>query len=164
MINYAAVTAIIEHHDSSSKNFYMSQDPVTGRWSILPWDLDHTLGSGCCQVDSNFVTPAEPGDNTSALMRALLAQPEWRDMYFRRLRTLVNDILATGRMEALYDARRRPGPVDRGARLRGLALPEQPQLRDSSAHAAVQRHPGAGGRSSPTTPGCPATSRPPRTS
>jgi len=108
MINYAAVTAILEHHDSSSKNFYMSQDPVTGRWSILPWDLDHTLGNGCCNVNSSFVTPAEPADNTSALMRAILAQPQWRDMYFRRLRTLVNDLLATGRMEALYDARLGP--------------------------------------------------------
>jgi lamin tail-like protein/fibronectin type III domain protein len=29
-------------------------------------------------------------------------------MYFRRLRTLVNDILATGRMEALYDAKLGP--------------------------------------------------------
>ena len=108
MINYAAVTAIIEHHDSSSKNFYLSQDPVTGRWSIIPWDLDHTLGNGCCNVNSNFVTPAETGDNTSALMRAILAQPEWRDMYFRRLRTLVDDLLAPGRMEALYDARLGP--------------------------------------------------------
>jgi hypothetical protein len=105
MINYAVVTAITEHVDSSSKNFYLSQDPATGRWSIIPWDLDHTLGNGCCNVNSNFVTPAETGDNTSALMRAILAVPQWRDMYFRRLRTLVNDILATGRMEALYDAR-----------------------------------------------------------
>jgi hypothetical protein len=104
MINYAAVTAIIEHVDSSSKNFYLVQDPVTTRWSILPWDLDHTWGNGCCNVDSTFVTPAEPGDNTSALMRALLAVPQWREMYFRRLRTLINDLLATGRMEALYDA------------------------------------------------------------
>ena len=32
MINYAAVTAIVEHHDSSSKNFYLVQDSVTGRW------------------------------------------------------------------------------------------------------------------------------------
>ena len=38
-------------------------------------------------------------------MRAILAVPEWRDMYFRRLRTLVNQILAPGRLEALYDAR-----------------------------------------------------------
>jgi len=105
LINYAAVTAIIEHHDSSSKNFYLTQDPDTARWSILPWDLDHTWGNGCCNVESPFVTPAEPGDKTSALMRALLAQPEWRAMYFRRLRTLVDDVLAPGRPEALYDAR-----------------------------------------------------------
>lgn len=121
MINYAAVTAIIEHHDSSSKNFYLTQDPVTGRWSILPWDLDHTLGNGCCQVNSRFVTPAEAGDNTSALMRAILAQPEWRDMYFRRLRTLVNDLLATGRMEAVYDAR--VGPAQSTSTLDYAAWP-----------------------------------------
>lgn len=108
MINYAAVTAIVEHVDSSSKNFYLTQDPVTARWSILPWDLDHTWSNGCCNVDSTFVTPAEPGDNTSALMRGVLAQPEWRAMYFRRLRTLVDDILASGRLEALYDARLAP--------------------------------------------------------
>ncbi len=105
MINYAAATAIIEHHDSSSKNFDLAQDPATGRWIILPWDLDHTLGNGCCNVNSQFVTPAEPGDKVSELMRAILAVPQWREMYFRRLRTLVNDALAPGRMEALYDSR-----------------------------------------------------------
>ncbi|NHC25556.1 hypothetical protein G6553_20555, partial [Nocardioides sp. IC4_145] len=104
MLNYAAVTAIVEHVDSSSKNFLLSLNPNTGRWKIIPWDLDHTFSNGCCNVESSFVTPAEPGDNTSALMRALLAVPEWRQMYFRRVRTLVNDLLATGRMEALYDA------------------------------------------------------------
>jgi hypothetical protein len=104
MLNYAVVTAIVEHVDSSSKNFDLVRNPNTGRWKIIPWDLDHTLGNGCCNVDSTFVTPAEPGDNTSALMRALLAVPQWRDMYFRRLRTLVDDLLAPGRMEALYDA------------------------------------------------------------
>ena len=30
MINYAAVTAIIQHVDSSTKNFYISQDPTPG--------------------------------------------------------------------------------------------------------------------------------------
>ena len=78
MINYAAVTAIVQHVDSTTKNFYMSQDPTTGRWEIIPWDLDHTLGNNCCGVNSTFVTPAEPGDRTSELMRRLLAVPEWR--------------------------------------------------------------------------------------
>jgi hypothetical protein len=104
MVNYAAVTAILEHVDSSTKNFYLANDPDVGRWKILPWDLDHTLGNHCCFVNSTFVTPAEPGDRVNPIMEALLATPQWRDMYFRRLRTLVDDLLATGRMEALYDA------------------------------------------------------------
>jgi spore coat protein CotH len=121
MINYAAVTAIIEHVDSATKNFDLVQDPTTTRWSILPWDLDHTWSNGCCNVESTFVTPAEPGDNTSTLMRGLLAVPEWRDMYFRRLRTLVNDILATGRIQALYDAA--VGPAQQTAALDIAAWP-----------------------------------------
>ncbi|MGY2701897.1 lamin tail domain-containing protein [Nocardioides sp. HB32] len=103
MVNYAAVTAILKHVDSSTKNFYLAQDPDTGRWSMLPWDLDHTLGNMCCFVTSNFVTPAEPGDRINPIMEALLATPQLKDMYFRRLRTLVNDILAPNRMESLYD-------------------------------------------------------------
>jgi hypothetical protein len=105
LVNYAAVTAIIQHVDSSTKNFYLAQDPATMRWSMLPWDLDHTFGNKCCFIQSNFVTPAEPGDRINPIMEALFATPEWRDMYFRRLRTLINDLLATGRMEALYDAK-----------------------------------------------------------
>src|SRR4029079_19029987 len=61
-----------------------------------------------CFVNSNFVTPAEPGDRINNVMAALLAVPEWREMHSCRLRTVVNDTLATGRMEALYDARVAP--------------------------------------------------------
>ena len=38
-------------------------------------------------------------------MARLLAVPEWREMYFRRLRTVVNEVLAPGRLEAIYDAK-----------------------------------------------------------
>ena len=75
LINYAAVTAIIQHVDSSTKNFYLAQDPDTTRWSMLPWDLDHTFGNKCCFITSNFVTPAEPGDRINPIMEALLATP-----------------------------------------------------------------------------------------
>ncbi len=104
VINYAVATAVVQHTDSSSKNFYLSQDPATGRWSVIPWDLDHTFGNTCCGVTSPFVTPAEPGDKASELMTAILAVPEWRQMYFRRLRTVVNSVLAPGRLEAVYNA------------------------------------------------------------
>lgn len=108
MINDAVVTAIVQHTDSSSKNFYFAQDTDTGRWTVVPWDLDHTWGNTCCQVDSPMVTPAETGDKQSQLMTALLAVPEWREMYFRRARTLVNQLLAQGRLEAVYDAKVAP--------------------------------------------------------
>ena len=68
MINYAVATAIVQHTDSISKNFYLSQDPTTGRWSIIPWDLDHTFGQHVLRGEQHFVTPAEPGDQTSELM------------------------------------------------------------------------------------------------
>lgn len=109
MINYAAVTAITYHTDSSSKNYYFAQDPATGRWSVVPWDLDHTWGNTCCDVVSTMVTPAEAGDKSSSMMKALLAVPEWRTMYFRRLRTLVDEILAPGLLEGVYDTRLSPG-------------------------------------------------------
>jgi hypothetical protein len=124
MINYAAVTAILAHHDSSSKNFYFTQSPDTGRWSILPWDLDHSLGNPCCGVDSDFVTPAEPGDKTNDLMEAILDQPEWTDMYFRRLATLVDEILEPGRMESVYDTV--VGPSEPEADLDFVTWPHQP--------------------------------------
>jgi PKD repeat protein len=103
IINYAATTAIVQHVDSANHNFYLSQDLATGRWSILPWDLDKTFGITCCTVDSPFVTPAEPGDKTNLLMQALLAEPDWKAMYFRRLRTLVDQLLAPGLLEGDFD-------------------------------------------------------------
>lgn len=105
MLNYAVATAIVQHTDSSRKNWYLAQDTTTGRWTIIPWDLDHTYGNDCCNVVSPMVTPAEPQDQTSALMVALLADADFRQMYFRRLRTAVDQVLATGRLEGVYDTK-----------------------------------------------------------
>jgi hypothetical protein len=117
MIDYAAASAIVQHVDQSTHNFYLTQDLTTGRWGIIPWDLDHTFGFTCCNVTSKFVTPAEPGDQTNKLMQVLLSQPDWNAMYFRRLRTLVDQILAPGHLEALYDAKFGPGKPDANADL-----------------------------------------------
>jgi len=105
VINYAAATAILEHIDSSSKNFYAYQSYATSRWSIIPWDLDHTLGNGCsCNVFSDFVTPAEPGDKVNEMVAAVLEVDEFEEMYFRRVRSLVDELLAPGLLEGIFDA------------------------------------------------------------
>ena len=111
-------------------------------------------------MNSNFVTPAEPGDNTSALMRRILAEPEWRDMYFRRLRTLVNDLLATGGWRRSTTRR-----SARPSRPRPSTTPPGPT--PAARNYATFRHRlfsdiQARRPSSRTTRGCRATSRPRR--
>ena len=122
MINYAVATAIVEHIDSSSKNFYLSQDPVTGRWSIIPWDLDHTFGHTCCGVTSNV---RDAGRAAGPDQRADARDPgrarSGATMYFRRLRTVVNQVLAPGRLEAVYDAKVGPASARVHAGLRQVA-------------------------------------------
>ena len=126
IINYAAVDSIIRAVDQATHNFYFSQDPVTGRWTILPWDLDHSWGDTCCNTPSTFVTPDEPGDPSNALLHAVLSQPDWRQMYFRRLKTLVGQILAPGVPEGVYDAAL--GPAQPTAALDFNAWPTQPWM------------------------------------
>jgi CotH kinase protein/Lamin Tail Domain len=104
IINYAALTSINNHIDSATKNFYIWRADATGRFSIVPWDLDHTWGNGCtCGVASTFVTPAEPGDRVNRMLKAVLDVPEFKQMYFRRLRTLSDQIFVPGQLENWYD-------------------------------------------------------------
>jgi hypothetical protein len=104
LINYAALTSINNHIDSSSKNFYVFRSDATGRWTIVPWDLDHTWGNSCtCEVFSTFVTPAEPGDKANLMLKAILEVPDFNQMYFRRLRTLSDQLFAPGLLESWYD-------------------------------------------------------------
>jgi len=113
IINYSAVTALAQHIDSSSKNFYVFQSYVTGRWSIIPWDLDHTLGNDCsCNVFSDFVTPAEPGDKVNEMIAAVLEIDEFEDMYFRRVRSLLDELLAPGLLENVFDTKIGPANAE----------------------------------------------------
>ncbi|MGA8246063.1 MAG: lamin tail domain-containing protein, partial [Nocardioides sp.] len=126
MINYAAATAIMQSSDAAAHNFFFAQDPTTARWSIIPWDLDKTWGHTCCGVNSTFVTPDEPGDPTNNLMHAILSQPDWRQMYFRRLQTLVGHVLAPGALESYYDTH--VGPAEATAALDMNAWPTKPWM------------------------------------
>ncbi len=126
MINYAAATAIMQSSDAAAHNFFFAQDPTSARWSIIPWDNDKTWGNTCCGVNSTFVTPDEPGDPTNNLMHAILSQPDWRQMYFRRLQTLTGKILTPGALESYYDTH--VGPAKDTAALDMNAWPTQPWM------------------------------------
>ena len=156
MINFAVATAIVEHTDSSSKNFYLSQDPVTGRWSVIPWDLDHTFGHKCCGVTQQL---RHPGRAAGPDQRADARDPggaRVEEMYFRRLRTVVNSVLATGRLEAVYNAKVTPAAPESALDFAKWTRPAD-RLTSPPSGRCCSRRSRPGGTCSPRTAGCRAT-------
>ncbi|MHC4717404.1 MAG: lamin tail domain-containing protein, partial [Planctomycetota bacterium] len=125
--NYMAASALIMHCDRCEKNYYMYRDSEGDReWSILPWDMElslerwktdnpkyYSLDYGDYNDHSWLDWDYGPGnphtglyiDSYNRLYDAILRMPETREMYLRRLRTLMDTILepAPGYMEGRVD-------------------------------------------------------------
>jgi len=119
MINYWASTVIMHDNDCTHKNYYAYRDtcdPVnnpngTNEWMFLPWDKDLTFGlnNGISGViadqdwPGDVRSPSHPFYGCSehqkndrqwnCLIDALHDNPVIRQMYLRRLRTLMDDLL-----------------------------------------------------------------------
>jgi hypothetical protein len=121
VISYLAATVIMQNNDQSAKNYYLYRDSEgTGEWLFLPWDLDLTFGLHFMTNDSvrddeiwadkdGFRTFAgvriwpshpfvgeqqHPGNRSwNRLIDALYEIPEFRSMYLRRLRSLMDQLL-----------------------------------------------------------------------
>ncbi len=128
MLSYHAASVLIHNNDQVAKNYFLYRDTKgTGRWSMQAWDMDLTFGrsyQGTVLNDEIFaevdgvagrpnVSPSHPlfGDSEhqkwdylwNRLTDALLEEPEIRQMYYRRLRTLLDELLVEGRYEARID-------------------------------------------------------------
>jgi hypothetical protein len=119
MINYWASSVIMHENDHTHKNYYAYRDtwdPVnnpngTNEWMFLPWDKDLTFGlnNGISGViadqdwPGDVRSPSHPFFGCSehqkrdyqwnCLIDALHDNPVTRQMYLRRLRTLMDDLL-----------------------------------------------------------------------
>ncbi len=101
LVNYMALNSLIRHTDSGPHNWYIVRDTDgTGRWEMWHWDLDVTFKNVSTDKFGQFLTP----EGTNRLLRAVLAYPDYRQMYFRRLRTLIDQFLVNEQYEAQYDA------------------------------------------------------------
>lgn len=114
-MNYFAIMAIMQDHDHGHKNYYLYRD-TTGdqRWSILPQDADLTFG----HVWSNTNPPGQPASpayfdqtirtnnffpfnyNGNRLFSFLMTNAVTKEMFLRRVRTLLDRTLAPG--QTLY--------------------------------------------------------------
>ena len=91
VINHMALSALTRHDDQEVQNFYMARDAQTGVWSIVEWDLDRLWVVSDAVNEGGFTTP-EPIDQE--LLNSVWEVPEFREMYWRRMQTLVDTYLS----------------------------------------------------------------------
>jgi spore coat protein CotH len=128
MISYHVANCIIHNNDQPAKNYFLYRDSAgTRRWTMINWDNDLTFGrsfQGAVLNDVIFantdvvanrpnVSPSHPlfGDSEhqkwdylwNRITDALYEDPEFRAMYFRRLRSALDELMAPGRYEARID-------------------------------------------------------------
>ncbi|WP_146415271.1 DUF4347 domain-containing protein [Crateriforma conspicua] len=103
VVNHMALSTLTRHDDQEVQNFYMLLDADTDRWSIVEWDLDRLWIESGDETEGPFTTP-EPIDQE--LLNSVWEVPEFQEMYWRRIQTLVDTYLtddARTQFMARYD-------------------------------------------------------------
>ena len=101
-INYLASIVLSGCHDQGHKNFYLYRDSDGTRlWRVLPWDVDLTFGhewfQGPAYFEDNiyFDQPLQLGV-INTLKEIIFGSAELNQMFLRRLRTLMDNVLQPG--------------------------------------------------------------------
>ena len=114
VVDFLAARTITGDTDCCHKNYYLYRD--TGRsdeWQMWPWDVDLTFGrrwiGSKTYWDQNLIanTPLFVGGN-NRLPQAIFGISETRQMYLRRVRTLMDELLkppGTPQQELHYEPR-----------------------------------------------------------
>ena len=99
MVNFLAISNVVQSSDFGHKNMYWFRDTLgTGLWSVLPWDQDLSLGH---KWDSSIsppyfkdalVTDLNIYLGYNAVFAHLYANPTFRQMYLRRVRSLTDQM------------------------------------------------------------------------
>ena len=101
LLNYLAVRSITLEADDVRKNFYMYRDTNgSGEWSIFPWDKDWTFGiegDGGTHLRHPFFGDRDHAKQNAnqwnTLLTVVFAEPATREMYLRRLRSVMDQFL-----------------------------------------------------------------------
>ncbi|RLC67147.1 MAG: hypothetical protein DRI48_03050, partial [Chloroflexi bacterium] len=108
-LEWYAVNILIGNFEMVEKNYYLYHDLSTGRWIILPWDVDLALGHNAgpggggyehlLDEEISWDNPIDSGTRESkkvdgkwnALIDRMMSVPEFRFYHCRRLRELMAD-------------------------------------------------------------------------
>ncbi|MDP8246417.1 MAG: lamin tail domain-containing protein [Candidatus Hinthialibacter antarcticus] len=110
-VNYLCAIALTTHFDSVEKN-YLPTRGADGRWKIVPIDAVNTWGLTLTNMafplasDFDVLDGADSGRffGTNVLRKKFLSVPEYRAMYFERLRSLVETYFTNDNLNTLIDA------------------------------------------------------------
>jgi hypothetical protein len=101
MLDYLAARCLLQDTDDIRKNFYFYRDTEgSGEWSIFPWDKDWTfgvVGDGWIYTSHPFLGdrahPKNNGLQWSVYLDVLYNLPQTREMFLRRTRTVMDELL-----------------------------------------------------------------------
>ncbi|WCO68713.1 CotH kinase family protein [Iamia majanohamensis] len=99
LVSFLAATVVAGNVDGVQHNIWLLHDPALARWTVLPWDLDVAVGA---PVGYDLSTPFWPA--VADLSQAVLRDPVLTEAVFRRVRTLSDELLASGAARAHLDA------------------------------------------------------------
>lgn len=105
-VSYFVGIALCSSQDHGHKNFYVYCDSEASReWAIFPWDVDLSWGRNWLDAQGyftdtlfqdnvlNFYNAAQQGKPANRLYNLIFNHPDFRRMYLRRLRTVMDTVL-----------------------------------------------------------------------
>ncbi|MEJ6581410.1 MAG: lamin tail domain-containing protein [Akkermansiaceae bacterium] len=106
-INYLAALDMTNNRDHGHKNYYVFRDTEgTGEWRPLIWDIDLCLGrnwvSGPAYFDDTFTNNALRAGPSNRMKTLIFDDPVLNQMYLRRMRTLMDQMLGHPSMPVDY--------------------------------------------------------------
>jgi hypothetical protein len=96
IVSYLAATIVTGNVDCCHKNYYLYRDTEgDGEWEMYPWDVDLSFGRNWSSSQSYFDDGVYPQNGlfvggNARVPSAIFNTPATRQMYFRRLRTLMD--------------------------------------------------------------------------
>ncbi|ATB30519.1 CotH kinase family protein [Melittangium boletus] len=105
---YLAVSVSLTTLDSPlliGHNFYVYLDPRTQKFSIIPWDLDHSFGNLNMFTNKEMETLSieQPWQGEKRFLTRLFQQPKFKKLYLARLKELQQGAFKPERVKALVD-------------------------------------------------------------
>ena len=112
IINEMAAHVMTPNHDRLIKNYYVYLDPDTDQWNRVPWDVEQSFAIGAKLSgdpwgnlyfgDEQHVQEPGHADWFNYMHDAVLDNPVTREMYVRRVRSLMDQFMGPSAAENDY--------------------------------------------------------------